>query len=393
MIKTWKNLDKDGDNFAGERQILTNKIRVINKQLQGNDSAQFNTAIDQFCEIVKCPGLFHVKIITKIFELITAFGMSVMKRPNIVSTQDYNRLFDSLGDIMPAFSENMQKNIKELQFMDFSELKKHLLDKVQFSDDLVTEPQRVVVAETVLSRRTTRISLVLDRCYDIHNIQAVLRTAECLGVQNVWIVEPVETRGEMKATNPSTKGNHFFLTIRRFKTSIECVDALKAEGIKIWVTDLAAEAVSLDANNIIVPDKVAIVIGREADGCSDTFKQAADKRIYLPLHGFTESLNLSVAAALVLQKLFVLCPEARGDIKEEEKKELRARWFSKLASSEEKEKEFEKYIENPATIMDDLRRNTVNYIPTTIAKRVREKEEQMTDCELSTKKHKVDEGQ
>jgi hypothetical protein len=52
-------------------------------------------------------------------------------------------------------------------------------------------------------------------------------------------------------------------------------------------------------------------------------KQSADKRIYLPLHGFTESLNLSVATALILQKLFHIAPDARGDMSEEERKELR----------------------------------------------------------------------
>lgn len=138
----------------------------------------------------------------------------------------------------------------------------------------------------------------------------------------------------------------------------QCIEALRADGRDIWATDLSTEAVPLTFPNtstsaspaptttasssaldssksailptksgdLIIPKKLAVVFGayfreiliifpgREADGCSQEILTAADKRIYFRLHGFTESLNLSVASGLVLQHLFFLCPEARGDL-------------------------------------------------------------------------------
>lgn len=64
--------------------------------------------------------------------------------------------------------------------------------------------------------------------------------------------------------------------------------------------------------------------GREAEGVTEEFLEAADARIYLPLFGFTESLNLSVATALVMQRLFDLCPDARGNLTASEKAALRS---------------------------------------------------------------------
>ena len=79
-----------------------------------------------------------------------------------------------------------------------------------------------------------------------------------------------------------------------------------------------------------VPEKLAIVMGREADGVSQAMLQEADLRVYLDMFGFTESFNLSVASALVLQSLFNSCPEAHGDMSIQSKKVLRADWYSKL---------------------------------------------------------------
>jgi tRNA C32,U32 (ribose-2'-O)-methylase TrmJ len=77
---------------------------------------------------------------------------------------------------------------------------------------------------------------------------------------------------------------------------------------------------------------MALVIGRETDGVSKEMLEAADKRVYLPIYGFSESLNLSVAAALIVQQLFFICPEASGSMEEEERASLRARWYGLLAS-------------------------------------------------------------
>uniref|UniRef100_A0A7S0SP19 tRNA/rRNA methyltransferase SpoU type domain-containing protein n=1 Tax=Mantoniella antarctica TaxID=81844 RepID=A0A7S0SP19_9CHLO len=166
---------------------------------------------------------------------------------------------------------------------------------------------------------------------------------------------------------------HEFTTIREFTTTAECIAALREEGRTIWATDLSQHAVCLTepalraaaaaattaaaAANVepnappgpsssltstsltpaaewatsVVPNKLAIVFGTESVGCTEEILTAADLRVYLPLRGFADSLNLSVAAALVMHELFHLCPEAIGEMSDAERATLREKWFTQLA--------------------------------------------------------------
>lgn len=190
-------------------------------------------------------------------------------------------------------------------------------------------PDRLRRAERILRWRTGRIAVVLERVMDSHNMQAVLRSVESLGIQYIFVVEPpVErTERETKKTREPviakkiTKSCFKWLTLRRFSTTADCVACLRSEGFEIWATDLSQAAVPMDTEGRRVlaspmPRKVAVVIGREADGVSEEMLVAAEHRIFLPMWGFTESFNLSVATALILQRIFDWCPEARGDLDE-----------------------------------------------------------------------------
>jgi len=237
-------------------------------------------------------------------------------------------------------------------------------------------PRRLRKAESILANRTTRFLLVIERSYDLHNQYAVLRTAECLGIQNVWMVESPAQKVKKLPTQSHLEVNHKiarqsanWLSIRTFNTTTECIKALREDNREIWVTDLSQLAVDMtalkeqfqksdgnDNDNSGFPKRLAIVIGRETDGASQEILDAADLRVYLPIFGFTESLNLSVATAMVLQTLFFLCPEAKGDMSEEERDKLRADWYSKLARSEAQQKEYDRWLANPPAPFLDLRR-------------------------------------
>jgi len=123
------------------------------------------------------------------------------------------------------------------------------------------------------------------------------------------------------------------LTLRSFDSTASCLEALREDGWAVWATDLSREAVNLDdaGHALVVPPKVALVIGRESDGVSPEMLDGCDLRVFLPMRGFTESFNLSVACALLLQRLFLACPEARGDLCEGEKDRLRKDWFQELS--------------------------------------------------------------
>ncbi len=200
--------------------------------------------------------------------------------------------------------------------------------------DPETAPRRLRLAERVLLSRTSRIAIVLEKCYDSLNHQAVLRTAECFGVQHVYIVmSPNWKPLKLDLSHRLTRGCEKFLTIHRFSTTQECINQLRLDGREIWATDLSQSSVSLkDHSSLQLPEKMALVIGRETDGVSQEMLEAADKRVFLPMYGFSESLNLSVATALIIQQLFFICPEALGSMEEQERSNIRALWYGLLSS-------------------------------------------------------------
>jgi tRNA(Leu) C34 or U34 (ribose-2'-O)-methylase TrmL len=166
-------------------------------------------------------------------------------------------------------------------------------------------------------------------------------------------------RGPSRLTSIRRRqGNDTFLTIRQFETTSDCVQALRDDGREIWVTDLSPDSIALDSNfPLPLPARVAIVFGRETDGCSEQIRREADRRIYIPLFGFCESLNLSVAAAMVMQHLFASCPEARGNLTADEKGVLRRNWYLKLTKgNEEKLEKYQQFLDSPPQPLLDLRR-------------------------------------
>jgi len=216
----------------------------------------------------------------------------------------------------------------------------------------------------VIQLRTNRLLIVVERCTNDHNYSAILRTAEALGIATIYTIDPptnrIVTDDEALLFDTNQKQNkiaiteeekeikrmhHIFaknaqewLQIRDFATAEECVACCREQGYQLWVTDLSqqAEALELYSKNpndrITIPNKIAVVYGTESVGVSNYMLEQADKRIYLPLRGFADSLNLSVSTALVTQALFFLDPTLIGSISEHEKKVLRTRWYTKLAT-------------------------------------------------------------
>ena len=233
-------------------------------------------------------------------------------------------------------------------------------------------------AEAVLQRRTDQIIVVVERCTATHNYTAVIRTAEALGIQHVWLIAPpskdgsapsgkqqqkprkkdrwVQDEKELKSHIAYARMACNWITVREFARTSECIEALREEGRTIWVTDLGQRAHELTRDRTNLPARMAIVFGTESTGCSEEMLAAADRRVYLPLHGFADSLNLSVAAALVLQHLFYTCPSAVGAMPDAQKRELRRVWYAKLARSPEEGRRYAALVDAPPPPFTDLRR-------------------------------------
>jgi len=242
------------------------------------------------------------------------------------------------------------------------------------SDSSALPPRRLLRAEAILSRRTARLLLVVETLQDEGNHQAILRTADSFGVQHVWIVRSgIEMKPRFKGRNmrkasakaqalldatgqPAAAGasaddeqlridsvssvsmaSGRWLTLRYFDSTSACIAALREEQRTIWVSSLSPGSAKLDAQFLArggrIPDKLALVLGREIDGVSPEMVAAASAAVFLPMHGFSESFNVSVAAALLCQRFFDLCPEAHGDLGDEERAQLRQLWYARLGAS------------------------------------------------------------
>lgn len=161
----------------------------------------------------------------------------------------------------------------------------------------VVTDERLKRIEDVVSGRTDDLTVVLDRVGDPHNISAVLRSADAFGVQSVHAI-----MGEMGflASKGVSKGTHRWLDVHRYESAEPCIAQLKAEGFRIFAASMEGTQTPEDLGN---NERVAIVFGNEHRGVSEDVRAQVDGTFAIPMHGFVESLNVSVAAAITIRAL------------------------------------------------------------------------------------------
>jgi len=200
------------------------------------------------------------------------------------------------------------------------------------SEILVEERLRRI--EQVVGGRTRTLTVVLDQLEDAFNMAAVLRTCEAMGVQDVHVVRNPEVTFQPNST--VTQGCDKWLDIHRYETFGECRAALKAGGFSIWVSAIREGATSLFEMSF--DGKVALVFGNERHGVSPEVLAQADGVFWIPMRGFTQSLNISVAAAAAITRAVSWRLERRGpggDLAPDEAREL-TRKFQVLSVKQRK---------------------------------------------------------
>ena len=192
---------------------------------------------------------------------------------------------------------------------------------------LVTE-KRLERIEEILAQRTRYITVVLEDIYQSQNASAVLRTCECFGIQDVHIVENYNAYN----INPMVlKGSDKWLNISRYNqsdnNSAEVVNCLKSEGYRIIATSLQEGSTTLNSFDIS-RGKCAIVFGNEHQGVSKHIMEQADEHLKIAMCGFTQSLNISVSAGIVISQLVQkLKDKVDWQLTSEEKKMVRTEWL------------------------------------------------------------------
>ena len=153
---------------------------------------------------------------------------------------------------------------------------------------------------SVLHHRQPSLTVVMEDIHDPHNVSAMLRSADAVGVmevQLVYINEKFPKLGKKSSASASK-----WIQRRKFKTIKECYDALHKEGFCIYATHLGAKSSSL--YNLDLTKKTALVFGNEHRGVSAEAASLADTNFQIPMTGMIQSLNVSVACAVTLYEAF-----------------------------------------------------------------------------------------
>ena len=162
-------------------------------------------------------------------------------------------------------------------------------------------PERREKIQTVLSKRQNDITIVLENVFDPHNISAVMRTCDAVGVQEIYVLNtkiPRHKKWGAKSSSSAAK----WLTVYQFENAEECFSELKKKYSKILTTHLSSDALNLYEIDLTQP--VALVFGNEHSGVSDEIRNLADGNFIIPQAGIIRSLNISVACAVTLYEAF-----------------------------------------------------------------------------------------
>lgn len=173
---------------------------------------------------------------------------------------------------------------------------------IQFLSGFVT-PERLSLFNKILSLRTNYLTVVLEDLYQTQNTSAVVRTADCFGIQNVHVIE---NKHAFQVNPDVVRGASNWVTVNQHNGTAmntpEALQKLRSEGYRIVVATPHDHDVDLE-NFDLGKGKAAIVFGCERPGLTEWAMKEADEYMKIPMVGFTESLNVSVAVAVTLHHL------------------------------------------------------------------------------------------
>lgn len=202
----------------------------------------------------------------------------------------------------------------------------HLLE---YLESFLT-PRRKELFAKVLDQRTNYFTVATEDVYQLHNTSAVIRSCDIFGIQNVHVVEEVNQK---RIDREIAMGAQKWVDVNRYNSIKDCIKILRHQGYRIVATS-PHENGSLHEFDISQP--AAFFFGTEKDGLSDEVLREADDFVQIPMFGFTESLNISVSAAIILQEVTSRMRQSTSlnwRLSEEEKLDKRLDWTKKTIKS------------------------------------------------------------
>lgn len=162
-------------------------------------------------------------------------------------------------------------------------------------------PEREAKLRAVLAKRQPDLTVVLENVFDPHNISAVMRSCEAVGIQEIYVLNTKIPRHKKWGSRSSSSAAKW-LTIHQFSDAAECYAVLRKKYKKILTTHLSTDAVGLYQVDFTEP--IALVFGNEHAGVSDEFRALADGNFIIPQVGIIQSLNISVACAVTIYEAY-----------------------------------------------------------------------------------------
>ena len=193
---------------------------------------------------------------------------------------------------------------------------------LEFLENILTDNRKERFLN-VLKNRTNHFTIAVEDIFQMHNTSAVMRSCEVFGIQELNVIEQ---RYGKSIDKEIAMGAQKWVDINAFDSILGCVDSLKAKGYQIIATTPHENDCLLEDFDISKPS--ALFFGTERDGLSEEILQKADGFLKIPMVGFTESLNISVSAAIIIQNLMhrLRNSDINWQLSEEEILEKRLQW-------------------------------------------------------------------
>jgi tRNA (guanosine-2'-O-)-methyltransferase len=202
---------------------------------------------------------------------------------------------------------------------------------LQHFEKYISEHKKRTIQQ-VLAQRTRHVTVVLEDIFQSQNASAAIRTCECMGLQDVHIVEDT---CKYQVNTQVIRGANKWMNLKRYRaksiSNIEvCFNTLRSQGYHVYTTDPAPDGISIDEIDPVIP--CAIVFGNELNGVSDYALNHCDQKVKIPMYGFTESLNISVSVAICLNTLITKLRHGNWcyGLSNEECEVLTLHWYKKI---------------------------------------------------------------
>lgn len=199
------------------------------------------------------------------------------------------------------------------------------LKLLEHLESYLTERRQKRFAE-VLAQRTKYFTVATEDVYQLHNTSAVIRSCDVFGIQEVNIVEEINTK---RIDREIAMGAQKWVDLNRFNSVKDCIADLRTKGYQIVATTPHVD--DCDLIDFDISKKSCFFFGRETEGLSQQVLDEADCYLKIPMFGFTESLNISVSAAIILQHVTSQLRNSNipWQLTDEERIEKRFDWIRK----------------------------------------------------------------